>query len=52
MLEDEESSFNEETSHGLVQVFILRSVLVNIFTNDTEELMECTLVKFADAIQL
>jgi len=51
-LKDEETSFEEKTSDGAVQVFILVSVLVNIFTNDTEELMECTLVRGAYSNQL
>jgi len=34
--------------HGVLQVFIR----VNIFTNDADEMMECTLVRFADATQL
>jgi len=36
-------------THG---VFIPGSVLVNKFTVDTEELMQCTLVRSADATQL
>jgi len=34
--------------HGVLQVFIQ----VNIFTDDVDEMMVCTLVRFADATQL
>jgi len=30
-------------THGVLQVFTLGSVPVNIFTNDMEEMMKCTL---------
>jgi len=37
---------------GVLPVFNPGSVWVNMFTNDTEELIVCTLVRFTDATQL
>ena len=37
---------------GVLPVFNPGSVWVNMFTNDTEELIVCTLVRFTDATHL